>query len=75
MIAAFPDNHEAFRQQLNAVAGAIITVTVIAIAIYMIINATKKINEFGNRPAITYEHGVKTEDDADDCEEPEEAIA
>ena len=41
----------------------------------MIINVTKKINEFGNRPAMTYEHGVKTEDDADDCDEPEEAIA
>ena len=74
LIAAFPDNHEAFRQQLNAVAGAIITIAVIAIAIYMIINATKKINEFGNQPAMTYEHDVKTEDDADDCE-AEEAIA
>ena len=76
LIAAFPDNHEAFRQQLNAVAGGIITVSVIAIAIYMIINATKKINEFGNQPAMTYEHDVKAEDNADDCEEePEEAIA
>ena len=39
------------------------------------INETKKINEFGNQPAMTYEHDVKPEDDADDCEEPEEAIA
>lgn len=40
----------------------------------MIINATKKINEFGNQPAMTYEHDVKAKDDADDCE-AEEAIA
>lgn len=45
MITAFSENQGPFRQTINAITGGTITIAIISIAIYIIINARKKIKE------------------------------